>query len=106
MTFDEVIDHFGDNTQAAIALDIRPQSVSWWKRRGVPAARQKQIETVTGGRLKVDPHLSDDDIAKSLAWTRELHKHSPRHKTQQITRALCGERAYEISRKARPILAK
>lgn len=52
MTFQELVDHFKSQSNAARAIGIKPASVCLWQGRGIPFDKQCQIELVTGGALK------------------------------------------------------
>lgn len=63
MTFDQLIAHYGTQEKAGAALGqlgegkgagIKQSSVSEWKEKGIPPARQAQYELITRGRLKAD----------------------------------------------------
>jgi len=52
MTIDQLIRHFGSQSEAARALKVSRQSVNLWKRHGIPVSRQLQIESITDGAIK------------------------------------------------------
>lgn len=52
----DVIKHYGTLTAVAAALDISLAAVSQWKRI-VPEGSAYKIESLTAGKLKVDPRL-------------------------------------------------
>lgn len=52
MTFNQIVNHFGSQTAAALALGIKPASVCEWKTNGIPIPRQYQIQVLTGGVLR------------------------------------------------------
>jgi len=54
MDINQVIAHFGSTTALCKALGVFPQHVSHWKKRGIPRARQHDIEAVTGGKFVAD----------------------------------------------------
>lgn len=50
----EAVRHYGGVVQLAVALGIKPQSVSQWGET-IPQGRAYQIELMTGGKLKAEP---------------------------------------------------
>ena len=55
MDVEHVIAHFGGLKQTAEALGLRSHAaVHHWKRDGIPAPRQAQIEEITAGKFKAD----------------------------------------------------
>ena len=55
MTIDEVINWYGNLTQACYALDIAFQNTTKWKAKGyVPWRQQLRIEIMTKGKLVAD----------------------------------------------------
>ena len=57
MTIKQAVRYFGSRRQIAVALSsaghsISSQAVYKWRR--IPEERQRQIEGITGGRLKAD----------------------------------------------------
>ena len=54
MNYEDLIRHFGSQSKAARALNVKPPSVHQWKEDGIPETRQFQIEVLTGGALKAD----------------------------------------------------
>lgn len=54
MTYEQIIKHFGTQSDVAEALNIKQPSVASWKSRGVPLLRQMQIQLVTGGLLQAE----------------------------------------------------
>ena len=54
MDIEKVIKHFGGVKALARALNVYPQAVYQWKSRGVPQARQYEIEELTDGKFKAD----------------------------------------------------
>lgn len=61
MTIEEVIDWFGNLSQACRAIDIAAQNLTKWKQQGyIPWKQQFKIATVTDGELmpdEQDPYL-------------------------------------------------
>ena len=52
MTLNEVIKHFGSETEAAYRLGYSPQAIHHWKKRkAIPAKAQRLIELVTKKKL-------------------------------------------------------
>ena len=51
------IQFFGSQVNMAKALNVRPQVVYQWTKRGVPAKRAKQISEASNGALKVEDLL-------------------------------------------------
>ncbi len=56
MTKQEAIAHFGTQWKLATALGMSQGSIAQW-REFPPELRQLQIEKVTGGALKAEPHV-------------------------------------------------
>lgn len=55
MTPQQVLDHYGSQSEIARVLGCRQSSVFEWFEKGeVPDGRQYQIELATGGTLKAD----------------------------------------------------
>ena len=55
MNYEQVIEYFGSQKAAAVALSLSQPSISDWKSTGrIPHLRQLQIEHVTEGALKAD----------------------------------------------------
>jgi DNA-binding transcriptional regulator YdaS (Cro superfamily) len=66
MTFDQLIEHYGSQAEAARALGLKQPSIAEWKQATIPFDRQCQIQVATGGRLLA--RRSDDArLAKSEA---------------------------------------
>jgi DNA-binding transcriptional regulator YdaS (Cro superfamily) len=63
MTYDELIDHFGSQAEAARSLGLKQPSISEWKKRGIPPLRQLDIQRRTRGRLRADTTALDTDRA-------------------------------------------
>ena len=55
MTLDDLKTHYGSIPAAARALGLVRQAVYQWRRTGIPALRQLQIEIATSGELRADP---------------------------------------------------
>jgi hypothetical protein len=51
MTYDDLIEHFGSQAEAARALRLKPPSIAEWRQATIPFERQCQIQIETGGRL-------------------------------------------------------
>lgn len=60
MRFEDVVNHFGSQAAIARALDVKTPSVAEWKKNGVPAKRQMQLEKLTGGALKAHPRVRNE----------------------------------------------
>ncbi len=54
MTYDQAIRIFGDYKALAVALKLPATTVHSWRARGIPHARQFQIQIVSGGKLKAN----------------------------------------------------
>lgn len=53
MTPNQVIEHFGTQEAAAVALGLEQPSIAGWVKSGeVPEVRQYQIELATEGKLR------------------------------------------------------
>lgn len=53
MTYEQAIKRFGDYKALAAALGLPATTVHSWRARGIPEARQYQIQVISGGKLKV-----------------------------------------------------
>ena len=51
MTYDDLIQHYGSQAEAARALGLKPPSLAEWKESTIPYDRQCQIQIATGNRL-------------------------------------------------------
>lgn len=51
------IEHFGTQANLARALNVQPQLVYQWSKRGLPAKRAKQISDASGGAIKLEELL-------------------------------------------------
>jgi hypothetical protein len=61
MDIKAVIDHFGGMKPFCQALNVFPQSVYQWKKRGIPLSRQYDIEVLTEGKFLADrSHLNKE----------------------------------------------
>lgn len=58
MKTQEVLEHFGNQTETAKALGIKQPSVATWG-EFPPANRQIQIQALTGGKLRAEPEAID-----------------------------------------------
>lgn len=54
MNYDQLIEHYGSQTNAAKALGISPVAVCLWQKGGIPERRQLQLQQLTRGALKAD----------------------------------------------------
>lgn len=52
MTYAQAVKKYGGYRPLANALGVAPTTVHSWRHRGIPVARQYQIETISGGKLK------------------------------------------------------
>jgi len=52
MTIKQLIRYYGDNRTAASAIGVTKQSLSKWKKTGIPILRQHYIQSLTNGDLK------------------------------------------------------
>lgn len=57
MTFDQIIQHFGNQTAAARALGLTQGAVHQWKGKRIPPFRQLQIQRLTKGKLKAEENV-------------------------------------------------
>lgn len=55
MTYSDLIEHFGKQADAARALKIAKQTISCWRKNGIPFEQQYRIEMKTKGRLRATP---------------------------------------------------
>lgn len=54
----DVVEHFGSQRALAAALGITEQAVSLWDdEKPIPEGRAYQIESITHGKLKVQPEM-------------------------------------------------
>ena len=64
MTIDEVIEYFGNLSQACRALGLTPQSMTSWKKRGyIPYKQQFRLAELTHGELMTD---EEDPLVPTL----------------------------------------
>ena len=54
MKVDEAIKAFGSPGALCRALGVFPQHLYNWRKRGIPKARQYEIEALSGGEVKAD----------------------------------------------------
>ena len=55
MTFDEVIDYYGNQTKACEAIGLSRASFSEWRKKGyIPLLSQIRFEQLTNGALQAD----------------------------------------------------
>lgn len=55
MKVDDLIDFFGNQAKAALALGVTQPSISNWRKRGrIPHLQQLRAEHFTEGKLKAD----------------------------------------------------
>ena len=57
MTYDDLIEYFGNQAGIAKAFSVSQASVSEWQAKGVPPLRQVQAEQMTAGSLKAEPDV-------------------------------------------------
>lgn len=56
MTFDEIIEHFGNQANACNAVGLTKQCFQGWLRRGgIPIQQQFRLEKITDGVLVANP---------------------------------------------------
>ncbi len=55
MTYDDLIRHYRTQVAAADAMKVHQSTVSDYRRNGIPALRQLQIEALTKGALRAGP---------------------------------------------------
>ncbi len=58
MTADQVVKHYGGLVPAAMNLGVSVTTLHNWYNKGIPPLRQRDIEHVSKGRLKVGPKRS------------------------------------------------
>jgi hypothetical protein len=63
MTFDELIDFYGSQAEAARRLGLSQPSVFDWKETTIPYDRQCQVQIDSGGKLRA----RKDDDAREVA---------------------------------------
>jgi DNA-binding transcriptional regulator YdaS (Cro superfamily) len=56
----DVIQHFGSQTKAALALGVTKSAVSQWGEI-IPEGMAYKIQVITRGKLRVDPALYEKD---------------------------------------------
>lgn len=54
MTYDDLVEKFGNGAAAARALGYSKQAVHGWKTRGIPFEAQYRIQMKTKGRLRAE----------------------------------------------------
>jgi len=54
MTYDDLIQHYGTEAEAARARDVPRQTVHRWKNRTIPLDQQVAYELLTEGKLKAE----------------------------------------------------
>jgi hypothetical protein len=55
MTLDEALKFFGSGYKICMALDLKSQNYTRWKKQGyIPLAQQSRIQSLTEGALKAD----------------------------------------------------
>lgn len=55
MSLDEAIDYFGNLNRVCLALNIKPQNMTKWKRNGyIPYLQQYRLAELTEGALMPD----------------------------------------------------
>lgn len=54
MNYQQLVEHFKTPSEAARVLNMDRRAIWQWQRRGIPEARQYQIEVLTNGALKAD----------------------------------------------------
>lgn len=55
MKVQDLIKYFGSTTAITAALGVSRAAVSQWRKVGIPALRQYQIEALTKGKLRAKP---------------------------------------------------
>ena len=57
MTIDEAIAWYGNLNRVCLALDIKPQNMTKWKKQGyIPFLQQYRLAVLTEGELMPDDH--------------------------------------------------
>lgn len=64
MTYQELIEYYGTQAEAARRLGLSQPSVHEWQERTIPFDRQCQIQVETGGKLTA---RREDDVRNSRA---------------------------------------
>jgi hypothetical protein len=54
MNVEQLIEHYGTQAAAAVAIKVSPQAVSKWKSGGIPLDFQIKWEVQSGGALRAD----------------------------------------------------
>lgn len=68
MDIEKVIKHFGGVKSICRILNVYAQSIYQWKERGIPLARQYEIEQLSKGKFVADrSHLNQEVIRKYLS---------------------------------------
>jgi len=68
MDIEKVIKHFGGVKALCRVLNVYAQSIYQWKERGIPLARQYEIEQLSKGKFIADrSHLNQEVIRKYLS---------------------------------------
>lgn len=55
----KAVEHFKTKKALALAVGVRPMTVTQWFNRGLPAHRAKQISDATGGKLTIQELLPE-----------------------------------------------
>ena len=55
MKYKEAQKYYGSDVALANALELPKQSMTKYKKNGIPLLRQIQLEDITNGNLKADP---------------------------------------------------
>lgn len=66
MTFNDLLNYYGTQAELARAFDppLAASTISMWRGRGVPRAKQIELQLITKGRLKAD--TKEDIAARAL----------------------------------------
>lgn len=74
MTIEEAIQHFGNQSKLARALNIHRQSITQWIKQGcVPTAHQLTLQHLTGGRLKAGLEGMKKFEELKVKWPKVVH---------------------------------
>lgn len=66
MKTQDVLNHFGSQSETARVLGIKQPSVATWGEYP-PANRQIQIQAITGGKLRAEPEVVDQFLGVKSA---------------------------------------
>lgn len=66
-TIDDVIRYFGGRRPIAAELGIRPEAVSMWRQRGIPAGQAIKLSTLSGGHFSASQLIELEPMVERRA---------------------------------------